>query len=89
VKNAGFTPEERQGFDRIVQAGFVDTFREFEPGPGHYTWWSQMGTARARNIGWRIDYFCVSAKLRPRLASSVIHPGVMGSDHCPIAMELE
>lgn len=89
VKNAGFTPEEREGFDRIVQAGFIDTFREFEPGPGHYTWWSQMGGARARNIGWRIDYFCVSRALRPRLGASRIHPGVMGSDHCPIAMELE
>lgn len=88
-KNAGFTPEEREGFDRIVKAGFVDTFREFEPGPGHYTWWSQMGTARERNIGWRIDYFCVSEALRTRLGSSSIHPNVMGSDHCPIALELE
>jgi len=89
MKNAGFTPEEREGFDRIVRAGFIDTFREFEPGAGHYTWWSQMGGARARNIGWRIDYFCISSALRAKLAASRIHPGVMGSDHCPIAMELE
>src|SRR3972149_2691071 len=64
VKNAGFTPEEREGFDRILRAGFVDTFREFNREPGHYTWWSQMGGARARNIGGRIDYFCVSRALR-------------------------
>ena len=89
VKNAGFTPEEREGFDRILRAGFVDTFREFNREPGHYTWWSQMGGARARNIGWRIDYFCVSRALRARLGSAAIHPEVLGSDHCPIALELE
>jgi exodeoxyribonuclease-3 len=88
-KNAGFTPEEREGFDRIVKAGFVDTFRAFCPDPGHYTWWSQMGGARARNVGWRIDYFCVSAPLRGRLGSATIQPGVMGSDHCPVLLELE
>jgi exodeoxyribonuclease-3 len=87
--NAGFTPEEREGFDRIIRSGFVDTFREFCGEPGHYTWWAQWGGARARNIGWRIDYFCVSGALRPRLGSSTIRPEIMGSDHCPVLLELE
>lgn len=89
VKNHGFTPEERAGFDAFVKAGFVDSFRVFEKEAGHYTWWSQMGTARARNIGWRIDYFLVSAALQPRLKSATIHHATMGSDHCPIAIELK
>jgi exodeoxyribonuclease III len=89
VKNHGFTPEERAGFDAIVKAGFVDTFREFEKGGGHYTWWSQMGTARSRNIGWRIDYFLCSAALRPQLKVARIYKDVIGSDHCPIGLELK
>lgn len=88
VKNHGFTPEERAGFSAFVAAGFVDTFREFEPGGGHYTWWSQMSNARARNVGWRIDYFLISAALRPRLKRAFILPDVTGSDHCPVAIEL-
>lgn len=88
VKNAGFTPEERQGFDHILEAGFIDSFREFEKGGGHYSWWSYRANARARNIGWRIDYFCISPKLRPRLRKAWILPEVEGSDHCPVAMEL-
>lgn len=88
VKNHGFTPEERAGFDAVVQAGFLDTFREFEPGGGHYTWWSQMHGARARNIGWRIDYFVCSAALRPRLKRAWILSDVTGSDHCPVGLEL-
>ncbi|MCR4337215.1 MAG: exodeoxyribonuclease III, partial [Candidatus Omnitrophica bacterium] len=67
MKNHGFTPEERAGFDKIVQAGFVDTFREICKEGGHYTWWSPMGACRQKNIGWRIDYFCISPSLRPRL----------------------
>ena len=89
VKNHGFTPEERAGFDAVVRAGFIDTFREFEKGGGHYTWWSQMSQARSRNIGWRIDYFLCSAALRPRLKSAKIYPEVTGSDHCPIGVELK
>lgn len=89
VKNHGFTPEERAGFDNIVQAGFVDTFRVFEKGGGHYTWWSQMGNCRARNIGWRIDYFCISPALKKRLKNSYILKDVTGSDHCPVAVEIE
>ena len=89
VKNHGFTPQERAGFSAMVKAGFVDTFREFEPGGGHYTWWSPMSGARARNVGWRIDYFLVSAALRPRLRRAFIQPHVAGSDHCPVGIELE
>ena len=88
VKNHGFTPEERAGFGAFVAAGFLDTFREFEKSGGHYTWWSQMGTARARNIGWRLDYFLASAALRPRLQRAFIHPHIKGSDHCPVGIEL-
>jgi exodeoxyribonuclease-3 len=88
VKNHGFTHEERAGFDALMRAGFVDTFREFEKGGGHYTWWSQMNNARARNIGWRIDYFICSVALRPRLKGARIYPHVTGSDHCPVGLEL-
>lgn len=88
-KNPGFTDEERAGFDAIIEAGFIDTFREFEEGPGHYSWWSYRANARARNIGWRIDYFLISGELRPRLKSAGILPGVMGSDHCPVTVELD
>jgi len=86
--NAGFTPQERLGFDNLIQAGFVDTFREFTPEGGHYTWWSQMGRSREKNIGWRIDYFCTSSVLRPRLRSAAIRPQVLGSDHCPVVLEI-
>lgn len=89
VKNAGFTPQERTNFDAFIAAGFLDTFRELEPGGGHYSWWSYMGTARAKNIGWRIDYFCISAVLRPRLKEAFIWPDVMGSDHCPVGIVLD
>jgi exodeoxyribonuclease-3 len=89
VKNHGFTPEERAGFDAYVAAGFVDTFREFEQGPQHYTWWSPLSGARARNIGWRLDYFLISQGLRPRLKRAAILPHVLGSDHCPVSIELQ
>jgi exodeoxyribonuclease-3 len=87
-KTHGFTPEERAGFDNIVAAGFIDSFREFHQGNGHYTWWAQWGGARQRNVGWRIDYVCLSAALRPRLKSAAILKDVMGSDHCPVQIEL-
>ena len=89
VRNHGFTPEERDGFSALVETGFIDAFREFEKGGGHYTWWSAMAGIRARNIGWRIDYFLVSAGLRPRLKRSFIRRDVLGSDHCPVGIELE
>ena len=88
-RNAGFTDEERDNFSRLLAGGFVDTFREFEAGPGRYSWWSQMGDCRARNIGWRVDYFVASEKLRPALKGASIHPEVMGSDHCPVALRIE
>ena len=89
VHNHGFTPEERAGFTAFVKAGFLDSFREFKPGGGHYTWWSQMSGARARNVGWRIDYFLVSAALRPQLKRAFIRAEVTGSDHCPVGIEID
>lgn len=86
--NAGFTPEERAGFDALVGAGFVDTFREFESGGGHYTWWTYRVNARERNIGWRLDYVLVSASLKPCLHNAWILNGITGSDHCPVAIDL-
>ena len=87
--NPGFTDEERASFDNIVDAGFIDTFREFEKGPSHYSWWSYRAAARERNVGWRIDYFCVSPSLRDRLEHAFIRPEVTGSDHCPVGMLLK
>jgi len=88
-KSAGFSDEERAGFDDIVAAGFVDTFRHFHPDePDHYSWWSYRGGARGKNVGWRIDYFCVSAPFMDRVTSAKILPDVMGSDHCPVQIEL-
>lgn len=89
VGNPGFTVEERAGFDRFVDAGFVDTFREFEKGPDHYSWWTYRAGARGRNIGWRIDYFMASQQLLPRLQSAWINPEIMGSDHCPVGLEIK
>lgn len=89
VGNHGFTPQERAGFTRFVKAGFIDTFREFHQEGGHYTWWSQIANARQRNVGWRIDYFCISTALRPRLQEAFILPQVMGSDHCPVGIVLK
>ena len=85
----GFTKEEREGIDAIIDAGFVDTFRHFTKGNGHYTWWSHFAASRARNVGWRIDYFFVSKKLLPHVKRSTILPEVLGSDHCPILLELD
>lgn len=87
-KNAGFTPEERAGFDKIISAGFVDTFREFERGPGHYTWWTYRFQARKKNIGWRIDYALISASLQKNLRRAFILSDVLGSDHCPVGIEI-
>lgn len=88
VGNKGFTFEEREGIDKIVSAGFIDTFRMFTKGSGHYTWWSHFANARARNVGWRIDYFFVSKKLEKKVKSAKILPEVFGSDHCPILLEI-
>lgn len=88
--NAGFTDEERACFDRVLASGFVDTFRYFYPdAEGVYSWWSYMRQARASNAGWRIDYFVVSEALRGRLTDAKIHTQVMGSDHCPVELDIE
>jgi exodeoxyribonuclease-3 len=84
----GFTKEEREGVDRMIEAGFVDTFRLFTKGNGHYSWWSHFALSRERNIGWRIDYFFVSQSLVPHITQASIHPDVYGSDHCPVSIEL-
>jgi exodeoxyribonuclease-3 len=89
VGKKGFTQEEREGIDKIVEEGFVDTLRIFTKGNGHYTWWSHFANARVRNIGWRIDYFFVSETLIPRVKLAEILPDVLGSDHCPVFIELK
>jgi exodeoxyribonuclease-3 len=89
-ENAGYLPEERAWMDAYTQAGFVDTFRHFHPGEtGHYTWWSYRMAARARNVGWRIDYACVDPAFVPKVQASVIRSEVQGSDHCPLELELK
>ena len=89
-KNAGFTDEERAKFTSLVDAGFIDTFRYFYPdAQGIYSWWSYRFSARAKNAGWRIDYFCVSESLEERLVDAKILTDVMGSDHCPIVLEMK
>lgn len=89
-KNAGFTDEERAKFNQLLDNGFIDTFRYFHPDETEaYTWWSNFANSRARNIGWRIDYFLASEALKPRLISASIHADVMGSDHCPVELQLE
>lgn len=85
----GFTDEERHGFQNFLDAGFVDTLRIFKQGNGFYTWWSHFANSRARNVGWRIDYFLVSESLKAKVKDAEIHPGVMGSDHCPISVTLD
>lgn len=89
VGKHGFTDEERQGIQNVLDYGMVDTFREFTIGNGHYSWWTHWANARARNVGWRIDYVVISESLRSRLKSAEIHADVMGSDHCPVSIELE
>lgn len=84
----GFTEEERDGIDNIIKAGFVDTFRLFTAGSGYYTWWSHFANSRARNVGWRIDYFFVSKRLASKVKNAEILPHVLGSDHCPVLIEL-
>lgn len=86
VGKKGFTNEERAGFQNFIAAGFIDTLRLFKQGSGHYTWWTHWANARARNVGWRIDYFLASAALKDRIKSAEIHKDIMGSDHCPISV---
>ncbi|MGA3150097.1 MAG: exodeoxyribonuclease III [Candidatus Saccharimonadales bacterium] len=89
VGKRGFTNEEREGFQNYIDAGFIDSFRLFHKGNSFYTWWTHWANARARNVGWRIDYFLVSASLRAKIKAAEIHPDVMGSDHCPISLEID
>lgn len=89
VGKAGYTSQERDGFQNFVDAGFVDTFRIFHQGNGHYTWWSNFSNARSRNVGWRIDYFLVSNSLVDRVEAADIHANIMGSDHCPVSLTLK
>lgn len=89
IGKKGFTDEERQGFQNFLDAGFVDTFRMFKQGKGYYTWWSHFARSRERNVGWRIDYILVSKALKNKVKKAQIHPDVMGSDHCPVSIELD
>lgn len=89
IGKRGFTYEERGGFQALIDHGFVDTFRMFKQGNGYYTWWTHWANARERNVGWRIDYFLVSAALKNKIISADIHPDIMGSDHCPVSIEVK
>lgn len=89
IGKKGFTSEEREGIERIIKKGFVDTFRMFTQGNGHYSWWSHFANARSRNIGWRIDYVFVSELLKKKVKKANILPHVLGSDHCPVVLEIE
>jgi len=88
-KNAGYLPEEREWMETFTGAGYLDTFRMFNSEPGHYSWWTSRANARARNIGWRIDYHCVNGAAASRVRSAGILPEIYGSDHCPVVLELE
>ena len=85
----GFTEEEREGFQNFLDAGFVDTFRMFTQGNGHYSWWSNFSKARERNVGWRIDYVLVSDSLKKKVKNAKIHADVLGSDHCPVSIDID
>jgi exodeoxyribonuclease-3 len=87
--NPGFTNQERNGFSAYINSGYIDTFRHFNKQPHHYTWWSYFKNARKKNIGWRLDYFCISEKLLPRLKNAFILADVHGSDHCPVGIFLD
>ena len=89
VGKHGFTDEERRGFQNFLDAGLIDTFRLFREGNGHYTWWTHWANARARNVGWRIDYFLASDSLKDRIKSASIHPDILGSDHCPVSINID
>jgi exodeoxyribonuclease-3 len=90
LKNSGFTPQERDKLSRFLASGFIDSFRYFYPDQADsYSWWSYRTNCRERNIGWRIDYFIVSERLAPKLRGAAIHREVLGSDHCPVELEID
>ncbi|MCE9518057.1 MAG: exodeoxyribonuclease III [Verrucomicrobia bacterium] len=88
-RNPGFSDEERASFSRLLDTGFVDTFRHFDPTSKDYSWWSYRANARANNVGWRIDYWLVSESVKPQLKAARIRPDIYGSDHCPVELELK
>ena len=88
-KTSGFRPEEREELDRWLRSGFVDTFRSFEQGPGHYSWWSQRFGVREKNVGWRLDYVLASEGAMPFVKRAFLEPHTLGSDHCPAGVELD
>jgi len=88
-KNTGFLPEERAWMDKYINAGYVDTFRHLCKEPGHYSWWDYKTKARERDVGWRIDYFFVTPNLTSNLKDAFILKDVMGSDHCPVGIEIK
>ncbi len=87
--NPGYLPQERAWMENFTSSGYIDTFRHFQPEPHNYTWWSYRAGARERNVGWRIDYFCVNSDLMDSAEAALIHPSVLGSDHCPIELRLK
>ena len=89
IGNAGFTYEERGKFTELLDAGFIDTFRYYNPDKIQYSWWSYMGNAREKNIGWRIDYFVTSKSIIDKVSNTIIYDDIMGSDHCPIGIDLD
>ena len=88
-KTSGFRPEEREELDRWLRNGWIDTFRHFEAGPEHYSWWSQRQGVREKNIGWRLDMILASEAVMPYVSSAALHPDVLGSDHCPASLDLD
>ena len=88
-RNAGFTDEERGKYSELLASGFADTFRRLHPDAVEYSWWSYMGRAREKNVGWRIDYFTVSERFMQRVTGAAIHQDIMGSDHCPVELTIE
>lgn len=86
--NPGFSDEERASFTRLIESGFIDTFRHFNSNPHEYSWWSYRAGARGKNVGWRIDYWLASESLKPRLKAARIRQDIFGSDHCPVELEI-
>ncbi|HUA13006.1 MAG TPA: exodeoxyribonuclease III [Candidatus Sulfotelmatobacter sp.] len=85
----GFTDEEKEGMNKLIDAGYLDSFRLFHEGNGYYTWWSHFANARERNVGWRIDYILVDQRLKSKITDAEIHPKIFGSDHCPVSLTLD
>ena len=88
IGNAGFTYEERDKFTKLLESGLIDTYRYYYPEKEEYTWWSYMGNARKNNVGWRIDYFLVSKKIIEKVSNPIIYKDILGSDHCPVGIDL-